>query len=284
MRIHHPRRLDPGPHRLRRTDRPRWRWPQPRRRPKSRCHRFCSAHSAFTAPASGLSIHPRSLRRGPVGDSASSPSKASAQGQVASTASLIFSGVRSRPSYYSVLTAPEVPGPHGAPSSRIRALSRRRSSATSRSRVAGGAAPISGAELPELLCWVRHLDATGIDPDHWWRWVTHCRRRRRPRSPTGHHQHHVVDDQHLRRQARRPERLVPAALGQRHRPQWLLGPADDHVGRRPRTCPHRHPDRRSIRLTPGRHRLTTPGSPAGLRTFIDAHSAQVTRSWGKLSA
>ncbi|KRG42786.1 acyl-CoA thioesterase [Stenotrophomonas pictorum JCM 9942] len=31
-------------------------------------------------------------------------------------------------------------------------------------RPAGGAMPVSGAEIPELLTWVRHRDATGVDP------------------------------------------------------------------------------------------------------------------------
>lgn len=31
-------------------------------------------------------------------------------------------------------------------------------------RAAGGSLPVSGAENPELLMWVRHLDAQGVDP------------------------------------------------------------------------------------------------------------------------
>ena len=31
-------------------------------------------------------------------------------------------------------------------------------------RSAGGSLPVSGAENPELLMWVRHLDAQGVDP------------------------------------------------------------------------------------------------------------------------
>ncbi len=31
-------------------------------------------------------------------------------------------------------------------------------------RPAGGSLPVSGAESPELLMWVRHLDAQGVDP------------------------------------------------------------------------------------------------------------------------
>ncbi len=123
-----------------------------------------SAQFAFTAPASGtLSIHPRSLRRGR--SATGFAVEGISAGQVASTASLIFSVVRESAVVHSVLTAPEVPGPHDCPEFPNSGALTPAFFRNFEVRVAGGAAPISGAELPELLCWVRHLDATGIDPD-----------------------------------------------------------------------------------------------------------------------
>ena len=159
--IHHPRRLDPGPHRrLRRTD----------RRAGGGCNpgvgrRAVATASfrppAFTAPASGtLSIHPRSLRRG--WSATGFAVEGISAGQVASTASLIFRGPRVG---RRIRCSPHPRYPDRiALSSRIRALSRRRSSATSRS-VAGGAAPDQRRRIARVTVLVRHLDATGIDPD-----------------------------------------------------------------------------------------------------------------------
>jgi len=123
-----------------------------------------SAQFAFTAPASGtISMHARSLRRGR--SATSFAVEGISGGQVASTASLIFSGARESAVTHSVLTAPDAPGPHECPESR-------RADALTPAffhnfdvRVAGGAAPLTGTDYPEMLCWVRHLDATGVDPD-----------------------------------------------------------------------------------------------------------------------
>ena len=123
-----------------------------------------SAQFAFTAPAAeAISMHPHSLRRGR--SATSFAVEGVSGGQVAATASLIFSGTRESAVAHSVLAAPEVAAPHECPASR-------RDNALTPAfftnfdvRVAGGAAPISRAEYPELLCWVRHLDATGVDPD-----------------------------------------------------------------------------------------------------------------------
>ena len=123
-----------------------------------------SAQFAFTAPASGtVSVHPRSLRRGR--SATSYAVEGISGGQVAATSSLIFSGTRESAVTHAVLAVPEVPGPHECPESPRAGDLTPAFVHNFDTRVAGGGTPLTGAEYPELLCWVRHLDATGVDPD-----------------------------------------------------------------------------------------------------------------------
>ena len=78
------------------------------------------------------------------------------------TSSLIFSGTRESAVTHAVLAVPEVPGPHECPESPRAGDLTPAFVHNFDTRVAGGATPLTGAEYPELLCWVRHLDATGV--------------------------------------------------------------------------------------------------------------------------
>lgn len=116
----------------------------------------------FSGPAAGgLDTTARKLRQG---RSATSYAVTTTSGDdVAVQSTLIFAGNRPSGVAHSLIERPDVPAPHD--SLDINDAPGRPAFGTNFDmRFAGGAIPMSGAQTPEFIAWVRHRDATGVDP------------------------------------------------------------------------------------------------------------------------
>lgn len=123
-----------------------------------------SCFVSFVAPAAGaLSFHPEVLRRGKSVASMSVDVRAGEA--LAARVALVFGAARQSRIVHDFSERPPVGGPED-----YRALTpeeKRLGPAFAQNfdiRPAGGSALMSGAAHPELLMWMKHADARGVDP------------------------------------------------------------------------------------------------------------------------
>lgn len=120
-----------------------------------------SAHFAFTGPATGdLELAPRLLRAGK--STAFVEVHGRSDSETALSAMLVFGSARRSSHHYRSLPMPEVPPPESLPVFFDRPFAPRFSRQFD-AHFAGGAQPVSGADTPEFLLWVRHRDQAAPD-------------------------------------------------------------------------------------------------------------------------
>jgi acyl-CoA thioesterase len=123
-----------------------------------------SAHFSFIGPATGdLGFRTQVLRQGKSAVSVSVDVLAGEQ--VATRAALVFAHPRASRVAHDFSSRPQAAGPDdcrpfGPEAKQVAPVFAQ----NFEMRPAGGARPISNAAHPELLWWVRHVDARGIDP------------------------------------------------------------------------------------------------------------------------
>ncbi|MGW5523047.1 thioesterase family protein [Gordonia sp. NPDC003950] len=122
-----------------------------------------AAQFAFTAPATEkLAVQARRLREG---RSVTSVAVESLSGNtVAAQSTLIFSAGRESSVRHTMITRPDVPAPEDCLSLDAPSTLQPSFAANFERRMAAGAIPVTNAEVPELIWWVRHRDARGVDP------------------------------------------------------------------------------------------------------------------------
>jgi len=123
-----------------------------------------SGHVSFIGPATeALSFQPRLLRQGKSVVSASVD--VFSGDELSLRVALVFARPRASRVAHDFSKRPPVKGPDAYAA--LTAEDKRIAPASAHNfemRMAGGSLPVSGAANPELLFWVRHLDARGVDP------------------------------------------------------------------------------------------------------------------------
>ncbi len=123
-----------------------------------------AAQVSFIGPASGrLDFAPQLLREGK--SVLNMAVDVGAEAGLAARLALVFGRARSSTVVHDVDDRPQVDGPDAYADFNMAAMPFAPAfTANFQMRPAGGARPISGATHAELLTWVRHNDATGVDP------------------------------------------------------------------------------------------------------------------------
>ncbi|MGX7696264.1 thioesterase family protein [Gordonia polyisoprenivorans] len=122
-----------------------------------------AAQFAFTAPASEtMTVRARRLREGRSVTSVSVKTRSG--DSVAAQSTLIFAGARDSSVEHTLIPRPDVAGPQDCPSVGGRPGAQPSFTDQFERRIAGGAIPVTKAVEPEVLWWMRHRDAQGVDP------------------------------------------------------------------------------------------------------------------------
>ncbi|NDK89712.1 thioesterase family protein [Gordonia desulfuricans] len=122
-----------------------------------------AAQFAFTAPAaSSMTVSARRLREGRSVTSVGVETRSG--DSIAAHATLIFSAPRDSAVEHDRIARPDVAGPDDCPGLDGSSSMQPSFAGNFERRVAGGAMPVTGTEVPEIIWWVRHRDASGVDP------------------------------------------------------------------------------------------------------------------------
>lgn len=123
-----------------------------------------SAQMTFIGPAVGrLEFRPQLLREGKSVVNAGVDLMA--DGELAARLTLVFGRARDSAIVHEFADFPAVDGPQTCREFNMAAMPFAPAFTQNfQMRPAGGALPLSGAAHPELLIWMRHVDASGVDP------------------------------------------------------------------------------------------------------------------------
>lgn len=123
-----------------------------------------SVQMAFIGPAVGrLEFRPQLLREGK--SVVNVAVDVIADGELAARLSLVFGRARDSAIAHGFGNFPAVAGPEACREFNMAAMPFAPAfTGNFQMRPAGGAIPVSGAAYPELLIWMKHVDASGVDP------------------------------------------------------------------------------------------------------------------------